>query len=248
MFSPLATFAESLLASWVADAYGPTSMIGLSLAIISIAALVVYWHLQQRKAKKAGMAALPFIIACIIVALLAVAAASYGIGLRTTALQADSTQPESSANPRPAIDNSSSGTADIGGATINGTLPPGFLKNEGTFSGRNMTVNAPNATQNKPLLFFSWTAETLALSPAELISRLNVVAKELRDRNKPQDWAPLALRGRDLVGGALNKGIKIENAALGAYSISYVHIPDKEAAKAGADFLDTIATALAEKK
>ncbi len=57
-------------------------MIGVSIAIIATAALVIYWHRQQRKAKKLGMASWQFIALSLTVAFLAVAAAAYGLGLR----------------------------------------------------------------------------------------------------------------------------------------------------------------------
>lgn len=144
--------------------------------------------------------------------------------------------------PRPTFDNS--GTVNIDGATFNGSPPPGFIKNEGTFSGRGMTVSVP---QNKPSLFFSWTDETRALSTAELIAKLNVVAKELREKSNEQDWISSAHRGRDLVGAALHKDIKYDISS-GAIAISLVHVPNKAAANDGADFLSTIATTLAAKK
>ena len=154
--------------------------------------------------------------------------------------------PDNASQPRPVFDNSSTGTTDISGATFNGTPPPGFVKNEGTFSGKNMTVNAP---QNKPLVFFSWTDETRSLPPTELISRLNVVAKELRERNNAQDWIASAHRGRDLVGAAVvHKGVKLDNVGNGGMAISLVHIPNRAIASEAADFLNTIAAALAAKK
>jgi hypothetical protein len=88
MFGPLAALIENLFASWVADTFGPTSMIGVSIAILSLSALVVYWHVKQRRAKKEGMASLPFIIAAFWIAALAIGAGAYGLGLRAVVNQA----------------------------------------------------------------------------------------------------------------------------------------------------------------
>jgi hypothetical protein len=82
MFGPLITLAENLAANWLANAFGPTSMIGIGIALLMTGALVAYWHHQQRAAKKLGMASLPFIVGCVVVALFAVAAGAYGVGLR----------------------------------------------------------------------------------------------------------------------------------------------------------------------
>jgi len=81
MFGPIATFLENLVAGWVSNSYGPTSMIGLSIGIVSVAVLVVYWHRQQRAAKNPGMASLPFIFAAFAIGLIAVGFGCYGLGL-----------------------------------------------------------------------------------------------------------------------------------------------------------------------
>jgi hypothetical protein len=84
-----ATFAENLAANWVAGVYGPTSMAGLSLAILVTVAWVISWHRRQRAAKKPGMAGLQFLIPCFVVALIAVAGVTYGLTLRSMLATAD---------------------------------------------------------------------------------------------------------------------------------------------------------------
>jgi hypothetical protein len=99
MFGPLAPFLENLVASWVADAFGPTSMTGIGIAIISVMLLVIYWHGQQRKAKKPGMASWGFIIVAGVVTLLAVGAFGYGLALKFSDTQGTApTRPPDKAN------------------------------------------------------------------------------------------------------------------------------------------------------
>jgi hypothetical protein len=112
MFGPIATFVENLLANWVADAYGPTSMIGVSIAIVAIVIMVIGWHRRQRAAKKPGMASWQFIALCFTISLLAVAAGAYGLGLKFAGkafevasnqppLQPTSIPPQASPTPQP---------------------------------------------------------------------------------------------------------------------------------------------------
>lgn len=72
----------NVVANWVADIFSPASMTGWATALAVIAWAVIRWHRQQRAAKKLGMASWPFIAVCLTIALLAVAAAAYGIGLK----------------------------------------------------------------------------------------------------------------------------------------------------------------------
>jgi hypothetical protein len=58
----------------VADAYGPTSMIGIGIAILVIAASVIGWHRRQRAAKKPGMAGWQFIAVSFVIAAIAIGA------------------------------------------------------------------------------------------------------------------------------------------------------------------------------
>jgi|GEM_PF-5742768 len=72
----------NVIANWMADAFSPASMTGWAFVLATIVWLVVNWHRRQRVAKKPGMASWPFIAVCIAIALLAVAGASYGLGLK----------------------------------------------------------------------------------------------------------------------------------------------------------------------
>lgn len=75
-------FAENIFGGWVSASFGPTSMIGLIIAFALFVWIVIGWHRHQREAKKPGMASWYFIIPCFVVAALAIAAATYGIGLQ----------------------------------------------------------------------------------------------------------------------------------------------------------------------
>jgi hypothetical protein len=57
----------------------------IGAAAVLIVTAVIVWHRRQRAANKAGMSSMPFIIGCCVIALIAVGAAGYGVGLRPIA-------------------------------------------------------------------------------------------------------------------------------------------------------------------
>lgn len=72
----------NLLAGWLDSLLTPYGMTGIAVAIAVTVAFVIYWHRQQRAAKKPGMASWQFIALCFVIALAATGAGGYGLGLR----------------------------------------------------------------------------------------------------------------------------------------------------------------------
>jgi hypothetical protein len=72
------------LFAWLISEKGG-DMIGVGVLVIIGIVAVIRWHRRQRAAKKLGMASWPFIAACFAIALIAVGAGGYGLGLRGTA-------------------------------------------------------------------------------------------------------------------------------------------------------------------
>jgi hypothetical protein len=60
-------------------------MIGWSVTSALCIWWLVGWHRKQRAANKPGMASLPFIVLCFLIAIIAVGGAAYGLGMRTSA-------------------------------------------------------------------------------------------------------------------------------------------------------------------
>jgi len=76
------TFIENLAANWTAELFGPKTVIAWFITLAIVIYCVVAWHVRQRAAKKPGMASFYFIIPCLVIGIIAIAAAAYGIGLR----------------------------------------------------------------------------------------------------------------------------------------------------------------------
>jgi hypothetical protein len=72
--------AANLFAWLISDKGG--DVIGVAVLLVIGVATLIRWHRRQRAAKKLGMASFYFIVPCFVVALIAIAAAAYGIGLR----------------------------------------------------------------------------------------------------------------------------------------------------------------------
>jgi hypothetical protein len=88
----------NLLASWLDSLLTPYGMTGIAIAIAVTVAFVLYWHRQQRAAKKPGMASWQFIVLCFVAMILAAAAGGYGLGLMVSADRAK--QPASSVDAK----------------------------------------------------------------------------------------------------------------------------------------------------
>lgn len=87
------TFLENLAANYVAGAFGPTSMVGISIALAVVVWAVIGWHRRQRAANKPGMASWQFISICFAVA--AIAFGAYGLGVtRSTSAAATDRPPK----------------------------------------------------------------------------------------------------------------------------------------------------------
>ncbi len=76
-------FIANLLASWVAELLTPTGMSGLAIAVAVTIAWTISWHRRQRASGQLGMASWYFIVPCLVIAALAIAGASYGLGLHS---------------------------------------------------------------------------------------------------------------------------------------------------------------------
>ena len=72
----------NVIANLLADVFSPASMTGWLFALGTIVWVAVNWNRRQRAANKPGMASWPFIAVCSTIAILAVAGAAYGLGLR----------------------------------------------------------------------------------------------------------------------------------------------------------------------
>jgi hypothetical protein len=64
---------------WVEQVIGGLLMLAVCGTIWAIS-----WHVRQRAAKKLGMASLLFIVPCLLIALIAIVGAAYGVGLRNS--------------------------------------------------------------------------------------------------------------------------------------------------------------------
>jgi hypothetical protein len=72
--------AANLFAWFISEKGG--DVIGVAVLLVIGIVTVIRWHRRQRAAKKLGMASLYFIIPCLAVGIIAVAAAAFGFGLR----------------------------------------------------------------------------------------------------------------------------------------------------------------------
>lgn len=62
---------------------------GLLVLVLCAVGWLANWNRRQRADKKPGMASLTFIISCFAIAIIAVGAAAYGVGLRATTVSDD---------------------------------------------------------------------------------------------------------------------------------------------------------------
>jgi hypothetical protein len=150
-------------------------------------------------------------------------------------------------SPRSVFEAFRGGKIDASNMTINGTLPPGFVKTDtgGQFVGNGGTVNV---VHTPPSLAFPPADGTFhTTSPSELSSRLNVVAKELRERTTQPEWIASALKGRSLSSEALERLKTLEGAGPGGIMIQMIYIPDRAAANEAANFLNALSAAVAKK-
>ena len=82
----LAVFRDllvNLAATVIGDAASPSGMIGFVITMGAIIYITVMWHRRQREKENRGMDSWYFIVPSLVVAMVAVAAAFYGIGLRS---------------------------------------------------------------------------------------------------------------------------------------------------------------------
>ena len=75
-------FIANLAAGWIGDLLTPYGMTGFAIAVAVTVAFAIYWHRQNRKAGKLGMASWPFIFACFAIAAIAIGGGAFGLGLR----------------------------------------------------------------------------------------------------------------------------------------------------------------------
>ena len=75
----LVDLVANLLAAWLAELLTPYGMTGFAISVVLTVVLAIYWHRQQRKAGKLGMASWTFIIACFAIAALAIGGGAFGL-------------------------------------------------------------------------------------------------------------------------------------------------------------------------
>jgi hypothetical protein len=98
VFNALANIAINLFAALISERGGDMMMLAI-VAVIGIVAMI-RWHRAQRAMKKLGMASLPFIVACFVVALIAIGGGAYGLGLKMSAPPATAATPASRPDTR----------------------------------------------------------------------------------------------------------------------------------------------------
>lgn len=93
----LRDFASNLLANFVAGFLGPADMIGYLIGFGFVIWAAIGWHRRERAAKRLGMASWYFIAPCVLIAIIAVAGAAFGLGLRSAS--SPKTEPVSRSAP-----------------------------------------------------------------------------------------------------------------------------------------------------
>lgn len=82
MLIGLRGFLADLLASLLAGLLSPNTMMGIAIVAVWAAISAIVWHRRQRSQGNPGMASGWFIILCFGIALLGIAGAAFGLGLR----------------------------------------------------------------------------------------------------------------------------------------------------------------------
>lgn len=147
---------------------------------------------------------------------------------------------------RPVFDLSKS-DVDMGGATVNGALPPGFVKADdgSSFKSPSSTWNVqPNQAVTVP--FPPPDGTFRSLSKYELSDQLKASAKKLRDTKAQSEWVNAALRGRSLASEVIERLKTIQTTTPGV-NIQMIYVTNEAAAERGAKFLSELATEISKR-